>query len=235
MAFNYSPRIVTDGLVLYLDAANPRSYPGSGTTWSDLSRTVNNGVLTNGPTFSSANNGSIVFDGSNDFVNCGNANAYNITEGVTLGCWVYFNSLNRREIFIGKGDGIGSSTTQYWIEKLNNNRFQILISVVTAATADQRLELTDFTITNNQWYFVCLTYNRQTLRGYVNGVQNTTTTSLTNALHVTTRNFGVGRMGDLASLYLSGRVSNAFLYNRGLSAQEVLQNYNATKSRFGLT
>ena len=73
MAFSYSPKIVTDGLVLYLDAANNRSYPGSGTTWTDLSRGGNNGTLTNGPTFNGANGGSIVFDGTNDFIDCGNA------------------------------------------------------------------------------------------------------------------------------------------------------------------
>ena len=64
MAFNYSPKIVTDGLVLCLDAGNPNSYPGSGNTWTDLSRGRNNGTLTNGPTFDSGNGGSIVFDGS---------------------------------------------------------------------------------------------------------------------------------------------------------------------------
>ena len=68
MAFSYSPKIVTDGLVLYLDAENTRSYPGTGTTWSDLSRDGNNGTLTNGPTVDSGNGGSIVFDGSNDYV-----------------------------------------------------------------------------------------------------------------------------------------------------------------------
>ena len=68
MTTSYSPLIVTDGLVMYLDAANPKSYPGTGTTWTDISRNNNNGTLTNGPTFSSANLGSIVFDGSNDAI-----------------------------------------------------------------------------------------------------------------------------------------------------------------------
>jgi hypothetical protein len=63
MAFNYSPKIIQDGLVLYLDAANTKSYPTTGTTWTDLSRSGNNGTLINGPTFNSGNGGSIVFDG----------------------------------------------------------------------------------------------------------------------------------------------------------------------------
>ena len=71
MSLNHSPKIVTDGLVLCLDAASRKSYPGSGTTWFDRSGNGNNGTLTNGPTFSSDNGGSIVFDGTNDYVNCG--------------------------------------------------------------------------------------------------------------------------------------------------------------------
>jgi hypothetical protein len=67
--FKNSSPIVTDGLVLYLDAGNVKSYPTTGTTWTDLVG-VNNGVLTNGPTFNPSNGGSIVFDGTNDYVNC---------------------------------------------------------------------------------------------------------------------------------------------------------------------
>ena len=65
MGLSHSPRIVTDGLVFCLDAANIRSYPGTGTTWTDL-KGGNEGTLTNGPTFSSDNAGSISTDGSND-------------------------------------------------------------------------------------------------------------------------------------------------------------------------
>ena len=68
MGLTHSPRIVTDGLVLCLDAANAQSYPGTGTTWTDRSTSGNNETLTNGPTFDSANRGAIVFDGSNDRV-----------------------------------------------------------------------------------------------------------------------------------------------------------------------
>ena len=87
MAFNYSPKIVTDGLVLYLDAANTKSYPGTGTVWTDISRTNNNGTLTNGPTYTSTFGGSIVFDGTNDSVV--SANTINITgaSARTMNIW----------------------------------------------------------------------------------------------------------------------------------------------------
>jgi hypothetical protein len=92
MAFNYSPKIVTDGLVLYLDAANPKSYPGTGTAWNDISRGGNNGTLVNGPTFDSTNGGSIVFDGVNDYGinNTPNLPTGNIT--ATICAWVYIVS-----------------------------------------------------------------------------------------------------------------------------------------------
>ena len=69
MAFNYSPKIVTNGLVLCLDAGNVKSYVSGSTTWTDLSPTQKNGILTNGPTFNSSNGGSIVFDGVDDYIN----------------------------------------------------------------------------------------------------------------------------------------------------------------------
>ena len=234
--FYGTPPIVTNGLVLNLDCGNRLSYPTSGTTWTDLSGNNNNGTLTNGPTFNPNNLGSIVFDGADDYVNCGTQPSLNLTGGITLGCWVYFNNINRREIFVGKGDGIGAPSTQYWIEKTSNNNFLLLLSVVVGSIpTDSRLILNDFIIQNNQWYYVCLTYNKQIYRGYVNGVQNSQTISMNFDMHTTSRNLGVGRLGDLPALSLLGRISVAQIYNRALSQAEILQNYNAYKTRFGLT
>jgi hypothetical protein len=86
MAFFHSPRIVTDGLVLALDAANSLSYPGSGTTWTDLSGKGNNGTLVNGPTFSPTNGGSIVFDGTNDYISFPN-NPNLDSQAITMESW----------------------------------------------------------------------------------------------------------------------------------------------------
>jgi hypothetical protein len=233
--FYGTPPIVTNGLVLNLDCGNRLSYPTSGTTWTDLSGFENNGTLTNGPTYNPNNLGSIVFDGADDYVNIVDNNSINLIDGITLSCWVYFNNINRREIFIGKGDGVGASSTQYWIEKTTDNKFLLLIDVVTPTPTDSRLVLNDFIIQNNQWYYVCLTYNKQIYRGYVNGVQNSQTISMNFDMHTTSRNLGVGRLGDLPALSLLGRISVAQIYNRALSQAEILQNYNAYKSRFGLT
>ena len=106
--FAYSPKIITNGLVLYLDAGNSLSYPGSGTIWTDLSRSQVSGSLLNGPTYNSANNGSIVFDGSNDYVDCGNNSSLNAPDEITLSAWINgtYNAPGEYAV-IGKGGVAG--------------------------------------------------------------------------------------------------------------------------------
>ena len=87
MGLSHSPRIVTDGLVFCVDAANKRSYPGVGTTWTDLTANKNNGTLTNGPTFDSANGGSIVFDGTNDYVDLGSSLSISTSSPFSVEFW----------------------------------------------------------------------------------------------------------------------------------------------------
>ena len=106
MGLIHSPRIVTDGLVLYLDAANNRSYPGTGTTWSDLVGS-NNGTLNNGPTFSGANGGSIVFDGSDDYINMGDI--LSAPSSLSIFSWVNCDAFVEFPIVI---KGIGSVGTR---------------------------------------------------------------------------------------------------------------------------
>ncbi len=87
MATRYNSQVVKDGLVVCLDAGNPKSYPGTGNTWYDLTINGNNGTLTNGPTFSSINGGGIVFDGINDYVSVGNLGSF-YAQG-TISYWMY--------------------------------------------------------------------------------------------------------------------------------------------------
>ena len=118
----HGPSIITQGLVLALDAADRNSYPGSGTTWTDLSGNGNTGTLTNGPTYNSANGGSIVFDGSNDYVNFSYNSSLNIGGlNITLSSWVRPTSL----VNLNAGGGIivrdsGSNNGLYEILLLQN-------------------------------------------------------------------------------------------------------------------
>ena len=222
MAFNYSPKIITDSLVLYLDAANTRSYPTTGTIWSDLSRNNNNGTLINGPTFNSSNGGSIVFDGSNDYgvlpnlIPSGASNnsvfiTFKSTTTISTRQWLYYS-------------GIEAGFRRYSLE-IQDSRF-------TFSYFESAIKTT--ILTTNTWYCGCATYNgvSKVLTMYINGTQVSTSTINLNIGVSSNDYFGSFRG---TNFFLNGQIAQVSIYNRVLSAQEVLQNYNATKSRFGLT
>jgi hypothetical protein len=229
MSFVHSPKIVTDGLVLSLDAGNVKSYPGSGTVWTDKSGFNNNGTLINGPTFNSDNGGSIVFDGSNDGVNLNN-NFISIQNNVTVEVFIKSNTTQNTKIFVSNytqvsgptGFGIGIS------DSTNN-----VIKWFTGNLGTTNTIFSNTVINNNQYYHVVGTYDGSTKILYVNGIAESSA-SVINNINNTSTLANIGYVQALSSQYFNGSISNARVYNRALSAQEVLQNYNATKSRFGL-
>ena len=221
MGIARGPKIVTSGLLLALDAADKLSYPGSGTTWRNLASNNFNCTLTNGPTFSGANMGSIVYDGADDSGTCNLVTSD--ANNVTLEAWFKITTLpgtiilyNGNSATSGYGFGHGicgaTSTTLYvFFGGLNCN-------VVSYAG-----------MTTNVWYQAV--YTRTTTPStsnilYINGISRSTNTSSNpNAPAGTT---SIGDPG------YPGYISIARIYNRALTATEVLQNYNATKGRYGL-
>ena len=225
MATDYNPSIVTDGLVLCLDAANTKSYPGSGTTWTDISGKGYDGTLTNGPTFSSDNLGCIVFDGSNDRVDGVHNSELNLTQDLTVECW--FRRTGGRSDWVrvfGKGDST-NRTYGLWYH-VNSNYF-----LYQRYGSGQFSVLSSEAVVLNAWYHLVGTSSGSTHTLYVNGVVKNTTTS-SGTFHSSTDPYKVG----YGNIHLShiGNVSNCRIYNRGLSEAEVKQNYNAHKGRFGL-
>lgn len=242
MAFNYSPKIVTDGLVLYLDAANPNSYVSGSTTWRDVSRGGNNGTLTNGPTFNSSNGGNIVFDGVNDYVNSNYKPV--LTPGSSYSHAFWFRTTSATvgdggsNRLIGARDGTktGSPLIEASVNLFNNNTLVFLVRGVDNIRRD--LEVTNIPVNDGVWrHFHCQILSNGHTQIYLNGVlvgQNTagvnTNIDLSNQfLAICARNLE----GNI-SAYFNGNIANVQIYNRALTAQEVLQNYNATKTRFGL-
>lgn len=220
MALSHSPSIVTDSLVLYLDAANTKSYPGTGTVWSDLSGNGNTGTLVNGPTYSSANGGSIVFDGTNDTVNCGNAASLQITVG-TISAWINATSDNSGY------NGIITKQNAWGLFVKDN----ILISYDWGNSSDRS---TGVTVGNSTWKYIVMSFT-ETIGTpsnnaiiYVNGsaVLTTTVKNVNQSAQVTT--------DGNASQCMSGNISQIAIYNRVLSSTEVTQNFNALRGRFGL-
>ena len=233
MAFNYSPKVVTDGLVLYLDAANTKSYPGSGITWTDLSRSGNSSEL-KGPTFNSGNGGSIVFDGTNDYVEIQNQIQFDQTDPFTLSSWVKSSNVSNELI-------INNENILYTGYRLNINvNANIEIGLRNSISDDIAIETLN-RIYANTWYHIVGTYdgtrNVSGMKIYINGVEEDTNT-ISNTLTSSTLSnqqtlLGIRRLSP-PSDPLRGNIANVQIYNRALSTIEITQNYNATKTRFGL-
>jgi hypothetical protein len=234
MTTSYSPLIVTDGLVMYLDAGNTKSYPGAGTTWTDISRTNNNGTLTNGPTFNSANLGSIVFDGVDDYVNCGNLGTIGNTQ--TIEVWFNSNSVTSYKNILDMNYSTYNPNTGNVGPRLEQISGTGIIWVWSGNTTNNSIyNLTSqYLISANKWYHTVFTLNSGTWNWYINGTLIDNGGSPQG--YITTFgdvNIGRGFVLD-PSRYYSGNIPSVKIYNKALSVSEVLQNYNATKTRYGL-
>jgi len=218
MGCSSGPDVVEDGLVLCLDAASKRSYSGSGTTWVD---TVggNNGTLTNGPTFSSANGGSLVLDGGNDEIICGNDASIQITEG-TISAWFAANNGNT---------GYNGIIAKQWAWGL----FVYNDELITYSWGTSSRRLTGIDVGNGAWNNAVLTFTEtvgspsNNAKVYLNGDLVLTTTVKHSNQTVTLQ---IGEAN--AAQHFSGKIAQASVYNRVLSADEVRQNYLSTKERY---
>ena len=226
MGVTYNPKIATDGLVLCLDAANRRSYPGTGTTWSDLAG-ANDGTLTNmdASNFSTDNGGVLSFDGSNQRVDTGVNPATLVGNGnpATISAWFYSYTTSQT-MFLGQG-----SASRFYIEQYN--RSGSLVAHWGFGDSQNALTSQAF-INTNTWYNYTATYDGSIAKGYLNGI-NTDTTSIGGPKGYS-GSLSVGSWGPSGGFYFSGRISTVNVYNRDLSVTEVLQNYNSMKARFGL-
>lgn len=216
------PNVIANGLVLSLDAGNTRSYPGSGTTWTDLSGNNNTGTLTNGPTFSSANNGYLVFDGSNDYV----TSSYTPPTAFSINVW--FNNQTTYNIH---NRGVFSTFA-------TNNFNGIYLATTNVGGAgmhiwyngNTRSRLSYESFTTGVWYNISITSNNSnSINVYLNGSLINTISN--NTTHAAVLEIGRSRFDNN---YWLGYISNCSIYNRVLTADEVAQNFNALRGRFGI-
>ena len=224
MSVSGGPDIITDGLILSLDAANNKSYPRSGNIWYDLSNNGKNGSLINNPTFDSANNGNIAFNGINNFINTSytlpNTN-YTISVVFKInvfsttynrGIFSTFSTSNFNGIYFADSGNQSTPTSNMWFWVDSNSVYFF-----------------PYIFATNTWYFIAFSITGGQIYAYLNGrlvyqVTNTTT-------HKDTLNLGRSRFNEN---YLNGNISLTQIHNRALSANEILQNYNALKGRFNL-
>ena len=232
------PNIVKDGLVLYLDAGSPNSYINgiSGTSWKDISGNANNGALTNGPTFNSANGGSIVFDGTNDTTNLGNILNIGLNSW-TMSCWVKFTTSAGIFGIMGK-TSLRSYVGRYafYVDSTN-------IGALFQPSGNYLITTSIFPYLDNKFHNLVMTINRTGFMFfYIDEISRGTPldTSSTNGinLNTSTDHLYIGSYADITgqspALFLNGSIANSLIYNRALSASEISQNFNATRARFGI-
>jgi hypothetical protein len=216
--------IVTNGLVLNLDSANKDSYPGTGTTWTNLSGGGYNGTLQNGPTFlSNVNGGIFSFDGTDDYVTTSNTGMLtNGTGNFSYGVWVNFQGKPTFGTIFENGLYTAGILIRYYgpddgIQIYAQNAYYGVYSLTPSL---------------NTWYYLSFVRNGNFLDFYVNGIYQTALGFTANIFY--DPNLFIGTSQHATWQTFNGYIPVAQIYNRGLSATEVLQNYNAQKTRFGL-
>ena len=230
MALSHSPKITLDGLVLCLDAGNTKSYPGSGTTWTDLSGRGNNGTL-NGATYNSANGGNISFNGSNDYGAISSSSS-NILTTLTLECWFKrigvpgggFHVLFQKE---GGYSGAGVYGLRC------NDLGTAYGNISTGSGINEQFYLySTTTIAGNTWYHISMTYDSgYNMKLYVNAVLENSRSDIGVVPFQNSSSIVIGT-GD--SRYTNGNIASMKIYNRALTAAEISQNFNALRGRFGI-
>ena len=222
MGFYRGPNIVTDGLVLALDAGSERSYSGTGTAWSNLVGSSYNGTLSNGPTFSTDNGGCFVFDGIDDSVSFTPNISPGINNIISISAWA--NCSN-----VATPNNIVSKNGPYFMRIVNSRvRFNMLTaagwSFVNGTTV----------LSSNIWYNFAMVYDGSTFKGYINGVEEFSIAKTGNVTSNGSLHIGYTPVGGEQAPFVGKIACVSIYYGNALTSEEVVQNFNAKKSRFGL-
>lgn len=224
---NFGPPIVRNGLTLYLDAANKKSYISGSNSWRDLSGNNYTGTLTNTPAFSNANGGIFTFNGTSQFVNLTTANiAASGNAARTMLTWIKNPNAGAQRCIISTGtatNGQSFNLVTYGSAKVGVMGYALDFYPTTGAN-----------ITDGNWHFIGAVANgSSTTTTYVDGNLDNTSGTLTYS--TTGQNNYIGKSSHVGNEnYWNGSIASVLIYNRALSLSEIQQNFNATKTRFGL-
>ena len=224
------PNVVEDGLVLALDAGNTQSYPGSGTTWSDLSDSGNDGTLTNGPTFSSADGGAFEFDGTNDYVSF--SSSQNIGNEITISIWTNPTLNSTINALLSTKGSASSSGYALFVNEYNTNNKRLRFEIGNGSSHAWLHSATNI-VSDGAWQNLVATCVRST--GSAILYKNSSIIANANLLVTDWGNSGTFEIGRFpnTNFEYDGKISLVQVYNRVLTTAEVTQNYNATKGRYG--
>ncbi len=227
-----STGLITSNLIVHLDASNTSSYPGSGTTWTDLTGTGNNGTLTNGPTYSALAGGCIDFDGSNDYVSIASNSGLQpqTATPITMQIWIYFDSMTGGAIV---NKLTGSFGFDGYILRNTNEGY---VGYTVNGTGVNQIGSSSPTVvfSTGTWYLVTFITQRS-------ATANTTKIYVNTTLYVQNAwgNDGYSesnplQLGGGYGGYVNCKIGAFYFYNRGLSATEIQQNFDATRTRYGV-
>ena len=225
MGLNYNPTIVPDGLILYLDPANSRSYSGSGNTWYDLSGNSLNATLVNSPSYTVSNRGTFVLDGSSNYFTLPNNSILSLSE-FTISIWVKALQLNADQYLVDTSSNLNFGYGYSFRIRSNNTiRFW-------AYDANTLVDTTE-TITSNVWYHITVSYSNftKTQRIYINGSLSASAQHTNAFVLADPQYLRIGHSQVLGG-YSKAVIGQSMFYNRELSASEIKQNYDASKGRF---
>lgn len=247
MGLEHSPLVATDGLIFYLDAANTRSYSGSGLTVNGLVGI--GGTLINGVGFTTSNSGSFFFDGTNDYISTGNIDL-STTNKITVSCWVkilnYREVSNSSNIVFEFSSNFNSSSTGFVAAFADGSAvYSSLFPIALGVRGNSGYDLAAFskTLVNDlAWHNWTCIFDKSLSSGnenilYIDGILRT---SILNPMTAdNSNNFAsdklyIGNRGDGNNIAGNANISDFKIYNRALTAQEIIQNFNATKRRYGL-
>ena len=237
MATQYAfGKIVTNGLVLALDAADKNSYPGFGTVWNDLSGNGNTGTLQTGTSYNSSNGGNIVFNGSSGYVSTTTNLGANPYPSLTYSVW-FKTTVGGQKIIGIETNQTGTTSFNYDRQIYIGSDNKLYYGVFDSAA---RLITSTITVVDNTWRNVTtVTTGANSISMYINGILNVTGTgngySSYTTSYIRLGSYGLSGWTNGVTGYFTGNIATVQVYNRALSATEIQQNYNALKSRFGLS
>jgi len=246
MAFRFSQKTVTDGLVLYYDTANPQSYVSGSTTSNDLSITQSTGTLSNGVGYSSDDKGAWLFDGVDDKIVSGLKDPFNfdVSDPFSIDLWFNPIEVSMNSLLASKWKPNDSSTTArgYYLGLIllgSPSRVKLRFAFFNTNIKFIATNIEEV-ISDNTWYHTVLTYdgsgNASGVNIYLDGSLRTKTITQDNLISPATTdvNFQVGGQGNsfIGFLGFNGYISNTKVYDRVLTSDEVKNNYNALKYRF---
>lgn len=221
MAVHYGPRsvIIPSGLMLNLDASNRRSYPGSGTTWFDISGNDRNGTIIGSPTFTT-NYFSIT--GDSTYISIPNSGLSPGTGDFTYSCWVYFNSVDSNDTIFENG-----SWTDTLLFRYESTQFTVYSEGVLRGTVS-------WTSTIGAWVNIVLLRSSNTVSCYINNTLTGTPFSMSLDINLANPNLFLMRSQHTTGQWTNGRISTFAIYNRALSTSEIERNFNILRGRYGV-